>query len=92
MVELAEDLDPGESEAIALAVEMRADFLLIDENLGRATALRLGLSITGLLGVLLVAKQQKLIPEVAPQIEALLAGVFWLSSDVIARILRQAGE
>jgi predicted nucleic acid-binding protein len=90
--ELAEGLDPGECEAIALAVEMRADFLLIDENLGRAAALRLGLRITGLLGVLLVAKQRHLIVAVAPNIRALVAEVFWLSDEVIARVLRQAGE
>lgn len=92
VAELAEDLDQGESEAIALAVEMQADFLLIDENLGRATALRHGLSITGLLGVMLVAKRGRLISEVAPEIQALLAGGFWLSDEVIARVLRQAGE
>lgn len=92
VAELAENLDAGESEAIALAVEMRADFLLIDENLGRAAALRYGLSITGLLGVMLVAKSRRLIPAVAPEIQALRDGGFWLSDEVIARVLRQAAE
>lgn len=46
------DLHSGEAEAIALAVETKADWVLIDEREGRAVARRLGLRITGVLGVL----------------------------------------
>jgi predicted nucleic acid-binding protein len=46
-------LDPGEMEAIALAVNMKADLILLDEARGRRTAAeRFGLAITGTLGVL----------------------------------------
>jgi predicted nucleic acid-binding protein len=90
--QLKDELDPGESEAIALAVETRADFLLIDEHLGRSAALRHGLHITGLLGVLLVAKRRKLIAMVAPEIEALRAEGFWLSAELVTRVLKQVGE
>ena len=51
-------LDVGEAEAIALAIEIQADLLLLDERRGRVVAKELGLAVTGLLGVLLVAKQQ----------------------------------
>ena len=57
-------LDAGEANAIALALELQADDLLIDERLGRQEAVRLGLSIIGILGVLLIAKQRSLILKV----------------------------
>ncbi|ADW68973.1 hypothetical protein [Granulicella tundricola] len=45
-------LDPGETEAITLALELRSNFLPIDELKGRAVALLLGLKLNGTLGVL----------------------------------------
>jgi predicted nucleic acid-binding protein len=43
-------LDPGESEAIALALEINANLLLIDERRGRTEANRLGIRITACWG------------------------------------------
>ena len=45
-------LDLGESEAIALAVELHADVLLIDDLAGRQEAVRRGLRVAGTLSVL----------------------------------------
>jgi len=45
-------LDRGETEAIALAEELDADWLLIDEALGRDEASRRGLQTIGTLGIL----------------------------------------
>jgi hypothetical protein len=59
-------LDPGEAEAISLALELDADLLLIDERHGRAEANRLGIKITGLLGILVEAKRKNLIIAVRP--------------------------
>ena len=54
-------LDPGESEAIALAVEVDADILLIDEQTGRQEAVRRGLKVAGTLSVLDEAEQAGLV-------------------------------
>jgi len=40
LASLLRELDPGQSEAIALACEIKADRLLINETLGRAVALK----------------------------------------------------
>ncbi|XPM52637.1 MAG: DUF3368 domain-containing protein [Leptolyngbya sp. IPPAS B-1204] len=86
-------LDAGEANAIALAFELQADDLLIDERLGRQEAIRLGLSIIGILGILLVAKQRSLIPQVQPVMDALInqAG-FRVSPQLYQRILALAQE
>lgn len=86
-------LDAGEANAIALALELQADDLLIDERLGRQEALRLGLSIIGILGILLVAKQRHLIPQVKPIMDALIneAG-FRVSPQLYQRVLAIAQE
>ena len=86
-------LDAGEANAIALALELQADDLLVDERLGRREALRLGLSIIGILGILLVAKQRSLIPRVQPVIAALIdrAG-FRVSPQLYQHVLALAQE
>ena len=61
---LLQEIDAGEAEAICVACELKADRLLIDEKLGRAVALREGLAIIGVVGVLVVAKQKELIPAI----------------------------
>lgn len=65
------DLDEGEAEAIALALEMEAGLVLIDEQRARRRAADLGLTYTGVLGVVVRAKQQGLVREVRPLLIAL---------------------
>jgi uncharacterized protein len=93
VAELRAELDPGEAEAIALALEKQADLILVDERLGRQVAMALGLRVTGLLGVLAEAKRASLIERVKPVIEDLheRAG-FWISAELIAEVLSGLDE
>jgi hypothetical protein len=86
-------LDAGEANAIALALELQADDLLIDERLGRQEALRLGLSIIGILGILLVAKRRSLIPQVQPVMDTLISQAgFRVSPQLYQRVVALAQE
>ena len=93
VLELTEELDLGESEAIALALETGADFLLIDEKLGRLEAIERGIEIIGVLGVAVVAKKRGLIDSVGDFIAQLKGQAsFRIAAELEARILRNAGE
>ena len=90
---ISDSIDEGEAEAIILAEELKADYLLIDEIAGRDVARQRGLRVTGLLGVLLRAKEDKFLAEIRPLLDELSheAG-FWFSADLRHQILREAGE
>lgn len=90
---LRTELDPGEAEAIALAVELNADRLLMDERLGRGAAMRVGLQVTGVLGILIAAKRNNLIQEVKPLLDALIDRVgFWVEEQLYTEVLQAVGE
>lgn len=93
VISLSEELDPGEAEAIALALEIKADYLIIDELKGRHKAESFGLRIVGLLGVLILAKQAGHVTKLDPLLRALRekAG-FRIHPTLYARVLELAAE
>ncbi|MCC5634964.1 DUF3368 domain-containing protein [Nostoc sp. CHAB 5844] len=91
--ESQENIDLGEAEAIALALELNADLVLMDERRGRIVATSYGLQVTGLLGVLVQAKRNNLIPTVQPLIDQLIEEAdFRVSDQLYMAILHIAGE
>jgi predicted nucleic acid-binding protein len=90
---LTNDLDQGEAESIVLAVELKADLILLDEKEGRRMAGRLGLHVTGVAGILLEAKTKDLIDSVRPHLDRLRydAG-FYLSDATYQAVIDLAGE
>ena len=78
-------LDLGESEAIALAAEVHADVVLMDEQAGRQEAIRQGLKVAGTLSVLDDAEQAGLVNFDAAVAE-LQKTSFRLSQAVLADI------
>jgi uncharacterized protein len=86
-------LDQGEAEAIALAVEVHADLLLMDERAGRATAKRLGLTVTGVLGILSRAKREGMLLEIRPLLDELECGLgFFIGETLKKETLKALGE
>lgn len=87
------ELDPGEAEAIALAIECKSDFLLIDERRGRQVAARFDLKVLGLLGTLVEARRNGLIPTISPLLNELnqTAG-FYMTAELINRVKAACGE
>jgi uncharacterized protein len=90
---LRRDLDRGEAETLALAIELKAVLVLLDEQEGRHTASRLGLQPPGVLGILLQAKRLRKIDEIRSRLDALRqhAG-FFLGDRLYQDVLEQAGE
>jgi uncharacterized protein len=93
VAEFLQVLDPGESEALALALEVGVSAVLIDEVAGRTMAKRLGLLPVGVLGLLVRAKQRGLLPEVRPLLDRLKMDLgFFISDPLRAEVLRLARE
>lgn len=91
--DLSEQLDAGEAEAIALAKELKAALLLIDEKIGRQFAEAEHIACKGVVGILIDAKKKGLIQLVKPLLDDLIHNLkFRLSSRIYKLALEKAGE
>ncbi len=86
-------LDRGESDAISLAIEMKADLLLVDERKGRLVAARLNVTFSGLVGVLVQARRRGLLEDLSLTLGRLRAEAgFYLSERHVAEALQATRE
>jgi predicted nucleic acid-binding protein len=87
------EIDEGERQAIALTSALGKDVLLLmDDHAGRQAARKLGVPVTGLLGLLLLAKEKGLVNRVGSMIEELREAGYWLSDEVVEAAKKLAGE
>ena len=85
-------LGHGEREALSLAAELDADWLILDDLAARRVARTLHLRVTGTLGVLLASKRRGFIPLVRPSLDRLIEQSFCLSPQLDAELMALAGE
>ena len=86
------DLDDGESAVLAVALDQPGSMAILDDQPARRCAQVLGIQTQGTLGLVLVAKQQGLIPLVRPVLEQLKQAGMYMSDRLENQILAAAGE
>ena len=81
------------TEAITLAVEQNAQWLLLDEERGRTIAASYNISCLGSIGCLIRAKRIGLIPAIKPLLDAMQTEArFWVSAALYRTILKEYNE
>ena len=86
-------LDPGERDALGLAAALDEETLLVmDDQAGRRVARQLDCSVTGVIGILLRAKELDRIEAVTPLLESMQSQGYWLSDEIIDHARELAGE
>lgn len=86
------ELDKDEKHTLDMARKLNADWVIIDEKIGRNMAEYLGLKVTGTLGVLLKAKQQNWIPSFREAAEAMMRQGIRYNHGLVDKLARQVGE
>ena len=90
---LRHELDAGEAEVVALAVERGASLVLLDESEARRLASTFGLEKTGIIGILIRARMAGRIERLAPELVRLRTDSgFWIDERLFQRALQVVGE
>jgi len=90
---LSKTLDSGESEALALAIDLSPDYVIIDKKMGRAIAEKFGIRKIGLIGILIKAKQHGIVDNVKSYLDQLINQAdFFISDKLYKDVLYQLNE
>lgn len=85
------DLDKGEKHTLDMAKKLSADWVIIDERIGRDLAEHIGLKVTGTLGVLLKAKRDGLIPSFKGAVSDMQANGIYYHTKLVERLIGEVG-
>ena len=88
-IERIEGLDPGETASIALARQVKADLLLIDEARGRQAAIDRGIQTVRTAAVLFEAADRGFISNLREAFEKLKATNFRVPKQALDELLRR---
>jgi predicted nucleic acid-binding protein len=86
------NLDKGERDTLIKALRMKADYVIIDEKMGRNIAEYLGFSVTGTLGILLKAKQNGKITSFSNYVKIMRNLGIRYNINLVKRLAQQVGE
>lgn len=89
---LERTLDSGEASTTALALEKKNCLLIIDETKGRKEANQLKLAFTGTVGILIIAKEKKLINSITEVFNQIGRTDFRISEALITEAKRRCDE
>lgn len=89
---LRAELGQGEAEAIVLAAELGADFVILDDATARQIAETEGRKVLGLLGLLIRAKESGIVEALKPILDEMVAAGFFIDDALYRSILRHCAE
>jgi predicted nucleic acid-binding protein len=85
-------LGPGEQSVLSLALKRPGSRVILDDGQARRAAQRLGLPMLGTIGVVVAARQRRLIPAVVPLFHAIRSAGSYLDDGLLRRVAASVGE
>jgi len=89
---LAQNVDLGEAEVLALAMERSASRVIIDDALARMAAALLQIPVIGTVGILITSKTGGLLTTVKEPLDAMISAGLWIAPKLYEQVLRKTGE
>jgi predicted nucleic acid-binding protein len=89
---LRTQLDDGEANVIALALELGDVSVILDDKKARRIARQMGLRVIGTVGILVRAKRKGVCGQVKPMLDALDNAGFRMTKSLRHEALRLSGE